>query len=176
MILVRTASRSAIGRRGGRIVALLTVIALAAGLRVALLDRQALWADEVFSLAIATGHSLEHPAAEADPAQGDYVEASTPLPASDFKRYLEHENPPAGFHRVLRAVRLSDTSPPLYYLLLNGWTRWAGVSDAALRLFSALWALASIPILWLIARRVGGEAAAFLAAGLFAVCPLGLYY
>jgi 4-amino-4-deoxy-L-arabinose transferase-like glycosyltransferase len=51
-----------------------------------------------------------------------------------------------------------------------------GVSDAALRLFSALWALASIPIMWLIARRVGGKTAALPAAVLFAVCPLGLYY
>ena len=152
--------RSVIGARGSRIAALLAVIALAAALRVALLDRQGLWSDEVFSLAIATGHSLEHPAAEADPAQGDYVEAPTPLPASAFKHYTQHEDPPAGFHRVLRAIRLSDTSPPLYYLLLNGWTRWAGVSDAALRLFSALWALASIPMVWLIARRVGGVARA----------------
>ena len=168
--------RSVIGARGRRIAALLAVIALAVGLRVALLDRQGLWSDEIFSLAIATGHSLEHPAAEADPAQGDYVEAPTPLPASAFKRYMQHDDPPAGFHRVLRAIRLSDTSPPLYYLLLNGWTRWAGVSDAALRLFSALWALASIPMVWLIARRAGGEAAALPAVVLFAVCPLALFY
>jgi hypothetical protein len=167
---------SAVTGRGGRVVALLAVIALAAALRVALLDRQGLWADELFSLAVATGHSLEHPAAEADPTQGDYVEAPTPLPAAAFRRYLEHEEPPAGLRRVLRAARLSDTSPPLYYVLLYGWTRWAGVSDAALRLFSALWALASIPVLWLIARRVGGEAAALPAVLLFAVNPLGLYY
>jgi hypothetical protein len=165
-----------IGGRGGRIAALLAVIVLAAGLRVALLDRQGLWADEVFSLAIATGHSLEHPAAEADPARGDYVEAVTPLPASAYRRYQEHEDPPAGFHRVTRAVRLSDTNPPLYYLLLSGWTRWAGTSDAALRLFSVLWALAAMPVLWWIARRVGGEAAALPAVVLFAVSPLGLYY
>jgi hypothetical protein len=171
-----TAIRWAIGAHGGRVVALLAVIALATGLRVALLDRQGLWADEIFSLAIATGHSLEHPAGEADPTQGDYVEAPTPLPASAFRRYLEHEDPPAGFPRVIRAVRLSDTSPPLYYLLLNGWTRWAGVSDAALRLFSVLWALASMPVLWLVARRASGEAAALPAVVLFAVCPLGLYY
>jgi mannosyltransferase len=171
-----TALRSAMGGRGARIAALLAVVALAAGLRVALFERQGLWADEIFSLAIATGHSLEHAAGEADPSRGDYVEARMPLPASALRRYLEHEDPPAGFSRVIRAVRLSDTSPPLYYLLLNGWTRWAGVSDSALRLFSALWALASMPVLWLIARRVGGEAAALPAVALFAVCPLGLYY
>ncbi len=65
-----TALRSALGGRGGRVAALLAVVALAAGLRVALLDRQGLWADEIFSLAIATGHSLEHPAGEADPSRG----------------------------------------------------------------------------------------------------------
>ena len=42
------AIRSAVTGRGGRIVALLAVIALAAALRVALLDRQGLWADELF--------------------------------------------------------------------------------------------------------------------------------
>ena len=171
-----TTFRSALAGRAGQVAALLAVIALAAGLRVALLDRQGLWADEIFSLAIATGHSLEHPAAEADPAQGDYVEAPGPLPAAAFRHYLEHEDPPAGFSRVIRAVRLSDTSPPLYYLLLNGWTRLAGVSDSVLRLFSALWALAAIPVLWLIARRIGGEPAALPAVVLFAVSPLGLYY
>lgn len=159
-----------------RIAALLAVMVLAAGLRVALLDRQGLWADELFSLAIATGHSLEHPAAVADPALGDYVEAPTPLPAAAYRRYLEHENPPAGFSRIIRALRLSDTSPPLYYLLLSGWTRQLGTSDAAVRLFSALWAVATVPVLWLVARRVGGEPAALAAAVLFAINPLGLYY
>ena len=75
-----------------------------------------------------------------------------------------------------RALRLSDTSPPLYYLLLSGWTRQLGTSDAAVRLFSALWAVATVPVLWLVARRVGGEPAALAAAVLFAINPLGLYY
>jgi len=35
---------------------------LAASLRCGLVARQGLWVDEVFSLAIATGHSIEHPA------------------------------------------------------------------------------------------------------------------
>ena len=37
-------------------------------------ERHCLWVDELFSLAIATGHSLEHPAAAAKPALGDFVE------------------------------------------------------------------------------------------------------
>ena len=57
----------------------LAVFALCAGLRIPMLDRSGLWADELFSLAIATGHSLEHPASNAQPELGDYVEAPKPL-------------------------------------------------------------------------------------------------
>ena len=125
-------------------------------IRIGLVDRHGLWADEFFSLAMATGHSLEHPADRADPALGDYVEAPRALPPAAYSRYLEHEVPPAGPRRVVRAVLLSDTSPPLYYLLLYGWTRALGTGDAALRLFSVLCSLACFPVLWSLARRFGG--------------------
>ena len=80
------------------------LIALAVGavcllLRVGLVTRHGLWADELFSLAMATGHSLEHPAAHADPTQGDYVEAAEPLPVSAYSRYLKHENLPRSEER-----------------------------------------------------------------------------
>ena len=77
---------------------------------------------------------------------GDWVEVPQPAPASALHRYLEHESPPAGPPRVLRAVFLSDTSPPLYYLLLSFWTRVLGTSDAALRGFSVFWSLAALPL------------------------------
>jgi hypothetical protein len=70
---------------------------------------------------------------------------------------VEHDRQPAGPARVVRAVLLSDTSPPLYYLLLNPWTRAFGTGDAALRLFSVWWAAASLPLLWLLTREVGGD-------------------
>jgi hypothetical protein len=54
--------------------ALLLLCITAALLRVALAVQPGLWADEIFSLAMATGHSLEHPAADADPSLGDFVE------------------------------------------------------------------------------------------------------
>src|SRR5215510_1701313 len=98
--------------------AIVMVIGLAALLRIALVDRNGLWADEIFSLAMATGHSLEHPAAAAEPAQGDYIEAALPLTASAYNAYLHHGNQAAGSSKVVRAVVLSDITPPLYYLLL----------------------------------------------------------
>ena len=153
------------------------VIVLAGlALRLGLMERDGLWADEVFSLAMATGHSLEHPAARADPARGDFVESSLPRPASDYARYLAHESPPAGPSAVIRAVLLSDTSPPLYYLTLWAWTRAVGTSDAALRLFSITWWSACLWPLTVIARRVGGPRAILPALFLFCASPLNLYH
>ena len=42
------------------------VFALTALLRIGVAGQSGLWGDEIFSLAMATGHSLEHPAAAAN--------------------------------------------------------------------------------------------------------------
>jgi hypothetical protein len=152
------------------------LFSVAALLRIALAFQPGLWADEIFSLAMGTGHSLEHPASEADPSLGDYVEPRGAEPPSAFRRFMQHETPPAGPKRVIRAVLLSDTNPPLYYLLLNVWTRAAGVSDAALRLFSTLWALACFPLLWVLGNEVGDRKTAWAVCLLFAFSPPALYY
>jgi hypothetical protein len=154
----------------------LLLFGLAALLRVELASQQGLWADELFSLAMTTGHSLEHPAASADSTQGDFVEPPEAEPAAAYGRYLRHTVPVAGARQVIRAVLLSDTSPPLYYLLLNVWTRTLGTSDRALRLFSVFWALAAFPLIWSLGLRLGGWRAAASAASLYALAPPGLYY
>lgn len=147
-----------------------------AGLQLGMATRQSLWVDEIFSLAIATGHSLEHPAASAKPEWGDFIEPNQPIPASRFQEYLRHSNPPASPARVLRAVLLSDTSPPLYYLLLYFWTLVFGTNDFVLRLFSIVCWLGCFPLLANIARRIGGASTVLPACALFALSPLGLYY
>ncbi len=152
------------------------LIMLAAVLRIGIAMRPGLWVDEIFSLAMATGHSLEHPAAVADAAQGDYVEPRGAQSAAVFQRYMVHETPPAGAWRVLRAVALSDTNPPLYYLLLDRWLRVMGASDAALRLFSTACALLAMPLLWSVGRVIGGVRVATIACLLFALAPPALYY
>ncbi len=152
------------------------LLLLAAVLRVWIALQPGLWVDEIFSIAIATGHSLEHPAAVADPTLGDYIEPGGVASAAFFRRYMEHGAPPAGVGRVLRAVALSDTSPPLYYLLLGWWLRIAGTSDAALRFFSAACGLLALPLLWSVGRALGGVRLASIACLLFAVAPPALYY
>jgi hypothetical protein len=162
--------------RHWRMLSALLLFGLATLLRVQLASQRGLWADEVFSLAMATGHSLEHPAANADSAQGDFVEPREAEPAAAYGWYLRHGVPAAGARQVIRAVQLSDTSPPLYYLLLNVWTRTLGTSDRVLRMFSVLWALAAFPLLWSLGQRLGGWRAAASAASLYALAPPSLYY
>lgn len=152
------------------------ILAIAALLRIEIAQRRGLWPDELFSLAIATGHSLEHPAAAANPRLGDFVEPDHPVQAEEFRRYLRHDNPPANPARVVRAVLLSDTSPPLYYLFLYGWTLVFGASDIALRLFSTACALACLPLLVAIARLIGDRSAAIYTCLLFTFSPLAIYY
>jgi mannosyltransferase len=154
----------------------LLVFALAAVLRLGLASREGLWADELFSLAVATGHSLEHPAAAAVPALGDFVEPPLVVRPAELRRYLALDPPRAGPSRIVRAVLLSDTSPPLYYLVLAAWIRVAGTSDLAVHAGSVIWALATLPLLWLLGRRLSGPREALIACALFAVAPVSLYY
>lgn len=152
------------------------LVAVALLMQAALFPRQSLWADEIFSLAMATGHSLEQPADRADPAQGDFVQGDTARTAADWRRYIQHETPAAGPGRVVRAVFLSDTNPPGYYLLLSGWTRLLGASDWTLRIFSVVWSVACIPLIMRIAARVGPPSLGLMAAALFVFCPPACYY
>jgi Dolichyl-phosphate-mannose-protein mannosyltransferase len=149
---------------------------LAAALRIEAASRPGLWADEIFSLAMASGHSLEHPAAEADPKLGDFIQPAEAESPAAFRRYAEAEEPVAGARRVIRAVALSDTSPPLYYLTLNWWIRAFGSGDAALRLFSVWWAVLSLPLLWLLGLKLGGQRVAASACLLFSFSPVAFYY
>ena len=156
--------------------AVFAIMVVAAMLRSGLAGNQPLWNDEVFSLAMVTGHSLEHPPAIANPALGDFVQPARPVTAEELCRYVNHDHPPASLWRVVRAVFLSDTSPPLYYFLLYGWTLAFGTSDAALRGFSIICSLACFPFLAGIARRVAGPKAVIPSCLLFCFAPLGICF
>lgn len=75
---------------------------------------------------------------------------------------------------VIREVPAIDPHPPLYYVILNLWTSLVGVSEPAVRLLSALFGIATIPVLYALGaelydRRVGVFAAAILALSRFHV-------
>ncbi len=77
---------------------------------------------------------------------------------------------------LIESLRL-DSNPPLYYILMYGWTTLFGTGEAALRFPSLIGGLALIVLLFMGVRELnGGRLAAGLAAGLGALSPLLVYY
>jgi hypothetical protein len=79
----------------------------------------------------------------------------------------------AGFGEVL-ARALTDTHPPIYYFLLYPWIQAFGSAEAATRLLSAIFAVASLPVLFFGLRGALGFTARSFAVGLAATSHLFL--
>jgi hypothetical protein len=76
---------------------------------------------------------------------------------------------------LLTALR-EDGSPPLYYLLLHGWTALFGQGAGAVRSLSALTGLLTLPLAWVAARRMAGRRAAVALVVLLATSPFVIRY
>ena len=59
----------------------------------------------------------------------------------------------------MEAALRHDGAPPLYYVLLHLWMRVFGTGDVAVRALSGVFAVATLPALYLAGRRIGGRAA-----------------
>jgi len=70
----------------------------------------------------------------------------------------------------------ADTHPPLYPFLLFVWLRLAGSSPLAVRFLSAFIGTLTVPVVWVLGRRVFGRTTSLLAALLAAVSPVLVYY
>lgn len=81
--------------------------------------------------------------------------------------------------RIPAALR-HDGAPPLYYFLLHGWMRLFGSSPAAVRALSGLFAVLTLPLVWLAGRRVGRPADArrngLVAVLLLASSPFAVHF
>lgn len=80
------------------------------------------------------------------------------------------------FHAMFSALGDSESTPPLYYVLAWLWTQVAGTGEVGLRSLSALLGTATIPVVWGIARRLGGDRAALIAAALATTNPLLIWF
>lgn len=69
-----------------------------------------------------------------------------------------------------------DQHPPLYYFLLHFWTRLNGDSPYFARLFSVLFGTATIPIIYLIGKRMSGIVMGLAAAAILAFSTINIYY
>ena len=69
-----------------------------------------------------------------------------------------------------------DGAPPLYYVLLHFWMGIFGRGDLAVRAFSGVVSVGTLPFLWLAGRRVGGRTVAWVTFFLGLTSPFAIYY
>gem|GEM_PF-2558010 len=69
-----------------------------------------------------------------------------------------------------------DIHPPLYLVFAFLWNGIFGDSEVSLRIPSLLAGLASLPLVFFLARRWVGEGAAWLTVGLLAISPVHIWY
>jgi hypothetical protein len=77
---------------------------------------------------------------------------------------------------LFHSVAHTEGSPPLYFLLLDGWRRLFGGSEAGIRSLSALIGTATIPLAYVIGRRLATPRAGLVAAALVAFNPLLVWF
>jgi 4-amino-4-deoxy-L-arabinose transferase-like glycosyltransferase len=76
----------------------------------------------------------------------------------------------------LTLMTAADIHPPFYYYVLHYWIALFGPSGAALRLLSVVIGAATIPVFYVVARRLVPGGTALLACLLLAVSPFHVYY
>jgi mannosyltransferase len=80
-----------------------------------------------------------------------------------------------GLGGMLSHLSSSESAPPLYYVLVWGWTKLFGAGPLGFRSFSALAGTLTVPLLYLAGRRVSTRAGLW-AAALAVVNPAMFYY
>jgi mannosyltransferase len=77
---------------------------------------------------------------------------------------------------MLQWIVKIDQHPPLYYLLLHYWIVFKGDAPGSVRLLSALFGTATIPVIYLIGKRMSGVVMGLVAAVLLALSLFNIYY
>ncbi len=77
---------------------------------------------------------------------------------------------------MLQWIVRIDQHPPLYYVLLHYWIVLTGDAAYDVRLLSALFSTATIPIIYLIGKRMSGVAMGLAAALILALSPFHIYF
>lgn len=78
--------------------------------------------------------------------------------------------------RDLPDVLRRDGAPPLYYAVLHGWMALFGTGNQAVRLLSAAFGVATLPLLYRAGRRLGGPVVGVGALVLLATSPFAIRY
>src|SRR5262249_54070302 len=96
-------------------------------------------------------------------------------PGIDLPWYLSNPNPRFSLWQTLAGTIAGEPHPPGYYVVMLGWTKWFGSSILALRLPSVLFGIASILLIYVLARYTEDTLTALLAAAMLALNGLHLH-
>jgi hypothetical protein len=69
-----------------------------------------------------------------------------------------------------------DGSPPLYYVILHGWTELFGTTTVTVRALSGIFSVACLPLAWRVGLRLGGRTAATAVLVMMALSPFAVQY
>jgi mannosyltransferase len=89
-----------------------------------------------------------------------------------FSVWLANHNVEAMLQWIVRI----DQHPPLYYLLLHYWIALKGDTPYSVRLLSALFGTATIPVIYLIGKRISGTVMGLAAAVFLSLSLFNIYY
>jgi 4-amino-4-deoxy-L-arabinose transferase-like glycosyltransferase len=96
-------------------------------------------------------------------------------PGIDLPWNLSNPNPRFSLWQMLAGTIAGEPHPPGYYIVMLGWTEWFGSSILALRLPSVLFGVASVALIYVLARYTNDTLAALLAAAMLALNGLHVY-
>jgi uncharacterized membrane protein len=142
------------------------VIGLGAALRVAAVDQQGLWHDELYTLGNLVGFDL-YLFPGADLQQHEAERAAGEVAA------LMHQD---RFSETLWRNLVHEGHPPLYLFLVKGWTAVFGGSVDFVRGFSVTASTLAVAGVVAAGRRMAGWRAGLAAGGLLAVSPYQMYF
>jgi len=79
-------------------------------------------------------------------------------------------------HSLIFDYSVGDFHPPLYHIMMRGWVLLFGTSEIAVRLPSVILGLATVYVVYLIAKKLFDNKTALISATLIATSPLHVYY
>ncbi len=83
---------------------------------------------------------------------------------------------PGSFADMLHAVRVSESNPPLYYVLAWLWAHVFGRAEVGLRSLSALLGTLTVPVGYLIGRTLSSRRTGIALAAILALNPMLIWY
>jgi mannosyltransferase len=81
-----------------------------------------------------------------------------------------------GFGDMISAVSAGESTPPGYYIVAWLWSKLFGTGEFGLRSLSALLGTATIPLAFVLGRKIASRTAGLVAAALCAFSPLLVWY